>query len=281
MDDLTRQKTAPVSIGRISYINVSPVYYGLDTVLKPDWLTMVTEPPAVLNRMLEQGRIVMSPVSSAAYAKNHDSWLLMPDVSISSFGKVMSVLLASQYPLDGLNGKKIILSEESETAANLVRYILARKNVRPLTETRKITTPPDLAGHADAVLVIGDAALVEDWDGSFRHVYDLGELWHDMTGLPFVYAVWAVRKNFAESSPEILACLKQLFHDSKKQGGDHTDHIVKNASRKTGLPRALCRDYFNHLSCDFGDLHKKGLGMFFDGLHAEGLIPGKVSLAMA
>ncbi|MBU1168108.1 MAG: menaquinone biosynthesis protein [Proteobacteria bacterium] len=277
------QETPPgtVNIGRISYINVSPVYYGLDRNTKPAWLSMVTEPPAVLNRMLEQNNIVMSPVSSAAYAKNHDSWLLIPDVSISSFGKVMSVILASHYSLDDLHGRPIIFTEESATAANLVRYILARRKVFPHIETRKITTPVNMADQADAVLVIGDAALTENWQDSFEHVFDLGEIWNDMTGLPFVYAVWAIRRDYAQSCPRTLSLLKDLFLESKRLGDEHKDEIVLHASLKTGLTKERCRDYFQHLNCDFGPLHLKGLSTFFDGLYVLGLIPEKVRIEMA
>jgi chorismate dehydratase len=127
-----------INIGRISYINVAPVYYGLDRDLKPDWLQMITEPPAVLNGMLERGDIVMSPISSAAYARNHSQWLLMPDVSISCHGKVMSVILASRYPIERLDGCRVVFTEESATAAALVRYFFSVHGVRPIIETRKI-----------------------------------------------------------------------------------------------------------------------------------------------
>ncbi|GAB6096396.1 menaquinone biosynthesis protein [Desulfatiferula olefinivorans] len=274
-------KISEVRIGRISYINVSPVYYGLDRQLKPDWLTMVTRPPAVLNNLLARGEIVMSPVSSAAYARHHRDWILMPDVSISSDGKVMSVLLAGHYTLDDLDGRTLMFTEESATAANLVRYILALRGIRPRIETRAITHPGDLAPKTDAVLVIGDAALIEPWDRFFDHVYDLGEIWKTMTGLPFVYAVWAVRRDFAAEHPEVLAELKRLFRDSKRLGEIRRDEIVKAASERIGLSQDRCREYFQHLNCDLNGVHLKGLAAFFEGLHAVGLIPEKVTLELA
>lgn len=270
-----------VRIGRISYINVSPVYYGLDRHLKPDWLTLVTEPPAVLNAMLARGEIVMSPVSSAAYAMNHQSWILMPGVSIASDGRVMSVLLASHYSLDDLEGRRIIFTDESATAANLVRYILARRGVRADIEIRAITTPDDLASFADAVLVIGDTALIEPWDRSFEHVFDLGEVWKEMTGLPFVYAVFAVRRDFARSCPQALDALTQLFRESKRLGDADKEAIVRRASGKTGLSPDRCREYFQHLNCEFTPLHRQGLNAYFEGLYNMGLIPGPVHIDMA
>lgn len=273
--------TQETRIGRISYINVSPVYYGLDRDLKPDWLTMVTEPPAALNAMLEKGDIVLSPVSSAAYAKNHRDWLVMPDVSISSHGKVMSVILASHFPLDRLDKKQVALTEESATAANLVRYLFALNNVSPAIQTRKIIGADTMARQSDAVLVIGDEALIQNWGDSFAHVYDLGELWHAMTGLPFVYAVWAVRRDFAREHPQTLARIKDLFVQSKALGDENKADIVTRSSLKTNLPPALCREYFHHLNCDFTPQHQKGLAAFFNGLYETGLLTEKVTLELA
>lgn len=97
----------PVSLrmGRISYINASPVYYGLDHGLAPSWLRLVTDVPAALNRQILQGDVDISPISAAHYAVNHQSLLLLPDLSISCHGPVMSVLCASNVPLDSLGGK--------------------------------------------------------------------------------------------------------------------------------------------------------------------------------
>ncbi len=270
-----------VSIGRISYINVAPVYYGLDRTLKPSWLTMVTEPPAVLNGMLERGDIVLSPVSSAAYAKNHKDWLIMPDLSISSFGKVMSVILVSRHPLENLHGKRVFFTEESASAAALTRYVFSIKGIEPLVETGRITGSSDLAAKADAALIIGDAALTQNWPAHFAHVYDLGDMWKGMTGLPFVFAVWAVRRDFACNHPEILHEIKNLFRESKAMGEGRKEEIVETSSLKTGLPRELCRTYFNHLFCDLNDAHRKGLETFFNGLYQIGLLPENVTIEYA
>jgi chorismate dehydratase len=270
-----------VRIGRISYINVAPVYYGLDRDMKPDWMTMVTEPPAVLNGMLERGEIVLSPVSSAAYAKNHENWLVMPDLSISCNGKVMSVILASRYPFDGLHGKRVFFTEESATAAALVRYFFAMNKISPVIETGRITDSKSVPGSADAALVIGDTALTQNWPARFSHVYDLGEMWKNRTGLPFVFAVWAVRRDFAESRGEILSSIKRLFLESKTKGETNREEIVRDASLKTGLSQALCRTYFDHLYCDLGPEFEEGLKAYFDGLYREKIIQEKVNIRFA
>ena len=270
-----------VRVGRISYINVAPVYYGLDRSAKPDWLELVTAPPADLNRQLEGGSIDISPVSSAAYAKNHNDWLLMPDLSISSDGKVMSVLLVSHSPISELDGKKVLLSEESASSALLVKYFAATMNISPEFQSSRVCKPSDAMEKAEAALVIGDAGLTEDWAASFEYIYDLGELWKETTGLPFVFAVWAVRKDFAEQYPERLAEIATLFKASKNKGRENYSDIIESASQATGLTKAICEKYFDYLDCDLEEKHIKGLATFFDGLYKYNIIPERVSLEFA
>ena len=94
-----------VTMGKISYINASPVFYGLDHGLLPPWLKMESDVPSVLNRKIITGQIKISPISAAFYAMNHKELLLLPDLSISCHGRVLSVILASHYPIDDLEGK--------------------------------------------------------------------------------------------------------------------------------------------------------------------------------
>ncbi len=265
-----------VRVGRISYINVAPVYYGLDRGLKPDWLELVTAPPVELNTRLESGEIDISPVSSAAYAMNHDKWYLMPDLSISCFGEVMSVLLVSHEPIDKLDKKKILLSEESASAASLVRYIFNKKDIQPEFISSQVLKPADIDESASAALVIGDAALTEGWGSYFNHIYDLGEIWKGLTGLPFVFAVWAVRKEFADKYPNLLKEISDFFVKSKQNGKENQNDIIERAVDKTGLNYDDCETYFELLNCDLNMEHRKGLKCFFDELYNCGIINKKI-----
>lgn len=267
-----------VKIGRISYINVSPVYYGLDKGLKPAWLEMVTEPPAVLNGMLSAGEIEISPVSAAAYARNHRDWILLPDLSISCFGDVLSVLLVSRVRIDDLHGKKVVMTSESASAADLVRIIFQKKGILPEISRERVLTKADLPPDADAALVIGDAALIQPWQEDFRYVYDLGRLWREMTGLPFVFAVWALRRTFALTHPDSTRAILDAFMASKAKGQGHLDDIVSGAHEKTGLPRPLLSRYFELLDCDMTDEHVKGMETFFECLHGMRFIDEKVKV---
>lgn len=272
-------KIPSVRVGRICYMNVAPVYYGLNNGGKPPWMEMVGAPPATLNAMLAAGELDVSPVSSAAYARHPEDWLLLPDLSISCFGEVMSVLLVSRRPLEDLSGKRVILTRESATAAALTRYLLSSTGIAPRYETGRIRCVRDLGPDADAALVIGDAALKERWRDGFDHVWDLGEMWRARTGLPFVFALWAVRKSFAEARPERVRAVLEEFRRSRREGERSMRDILPEASARLGIQPDACRRYYESLHYSLDSLQIRGLERFFAGLRREGLLPKPVTLS--
>lgn len=261
-----------IKVGRIGYMNIAPVYYGLDNGQCPGWMEIVSAPPSTLNRMLAEGELDISPVSSAAYARHPDDWLLLPGLSISCFGEVMSVLLVSRHNIADMDGKTVLLTEESATAAALSRLLFARNRVCPRLRTGKIRRPVDFTGNADAALIIGDAALREDWQDHFPYIFDLGQIWRNLTGRPFVFAVWAVRRRFAEHHPEQVSAAMDAFLRSKENGLRHIDSIVPKTAKTLGLDFDSCRRYYQGLSYDLTTSEIKGLEMFFNDLHQHHLI---------
>ncbi|MBW1835267.1 MAG: menaquinone biosynthesis protein [Deltaproteobacteria bacterium] len=225
----------PVNLGRISYINVAPVYYGLDNGLKPDWLNIVSAPPSILNNMMAKNELDISPVSSVAYAKNQDEWLLLPNLSIACFGRVMSVILVSKKPFEKLTDNKVIITDKSAAAAELLKLLFSIKKVKPVFETMPIQCPDEIKKSADAALIIGDKALKEKWELHFDHVFDLGQMWLELTDLPFVFALWAVRKSFADKKPDTVSSIIKLFDISKEQGKKNLEDIANKASEILGF----------------------------------------------
>jgi len=270
---------APVKIGRISYINVAPVYYGLDKELKPEWLNMITAPPSVLNKMMANGEIDISPVSSVAYARHQKDWLLLPDLSIACSGDVMSIILVSKYSFDRLNNKRVILIDESATAVELLKLLFIIKKTKPVFEIGAIRNSRDIPENADAALIIGDAALKEKWSDHYDYIFDLGNMWMELTGLPFVFAVWAVQKSFARKRPDALSAIIKLFRISKKEGGRHLGQISASASSKLGISLDMSEKYYDKLCCDLRPMQIKGLESFFSSLYKEKILSEKVSLS--
>jgi len=269
-----------VRVGKICYINVKPVYFGIDQGMKPSWMELVSETPAALNRMMEKGEIDISPVSSAAYARNYKDWDLLPGFSISSFGRVMSVILASNLPIDDLGNRNIFLSDESASAAEMLKLMLSWKHIHPVYETGSIQGQvPSMHRNFDAVLVIGNQALTGNWDRRFKYIWDLGAIWRQMTGLPFVYAVWAVRKSFVGKRPEIVADIMNLLRKSKLQGLLNLEYIQNETSKLLGMDRDTCRLYFNRISYDLDEIRMRGLAHFYNGLYRQGILSEPVTIS--
>ncbi len=266
---------SPVRMGKISYINAFPVYYGLDHGLLPSWLTMVADVPSALNRKIMTGEIVLSPISAAFYAQNYKDLLLLPDLSISCNGRVLSVILAGHCPIDELDGKTVTFSRESASAASFLRMIFNKKKINPLYDIGPVDDCRQLSKTSDAVLVIGDKALSRDWEEWFEYKFDLGQLWYEMTQLPFVFAVWAVRRSFAQNHPDIVNDIHQLLLESKAMGDEHMDQVIADGQKRTHFEYALIKQYFDLLYCDLDEKKITAMQLFFDSLFEQDVLTRK------
>jgi len=261
-----------ISLGKISYINASPVYHGLDNGLLPDWLTMVTDVPSALNHKIITGQIEISPISAAFYAMNHDKLLVLPDLSISCRGNVLSVICASNYELDDLDRKTVMFSQESASAASFLKMIFSRRQVYPDFLVGPVGNINKIPSGVDAVMVIGDDALTQPWYEQYTHCFDLGGVWHEMTGLPFVFAVWVVRESFAKKYPEQVKEVQELLLASKAQGYAHIDEIITAGTRKLDLNHSVIKKYYDLLNCDLDSLQIKAMEIFFDSLFQQKIL---------
>ena len=275
---MTVSDTPKVRLGRISFINVDPIYYGFEHQNISEDVQITSAPPSELNRMLASDMLDISSVSSAAYGIHHRKWLLLPGVSIACNGNVMSVLLVSRTPLESLHGKKVQASDESATAVRLMQLLFAHRNITPILETRKIHMPSQVSPDAAAALVIGDAALHHDWSSEFEYVWDLGDLWARHANLPFVFAVWAVREEFAAAHPRRVSKIIELLESSKQMGFSNLDSVVASAAARLDIdPRIILR-YFKNFCFDFNAPERSGLKAFFNDLSTTGIFPDKVSI---
>lgn len=264
-------ETTTTILGRINYINTCPMYYPLQKQPLPSGLKIVDGHPSDLNAAMQQGNIDIGPVSSAYYARNSENLIILPDLSISCVKRVMSVILVSRYPLDNLSGKTIALTHASASGAMLLKLFLKQRGITPTFETRHIQRRPDVA-DVDAALIIGDLALTENWPAHFAFVMDLGELWWQATGLPFVFAVWAVRKMFAEQFPSAVAQVLDLLTAAKAEGLREIDHIAAMCADQLNIDHHTCRVYFDRLKYDMDANQIKGLKQFFRDAYQAGLI---------
>ena len=216
----------------------------------------------------------MSVVSAVEYARNARDYVLLPDLAISCDGPVRSVALFSRRPAEQLDRATVLLTASSRTSVHLLELLCTDVwGVQPrFAQVR--AEAADLDGLAalphDAVLVIGDPALLLAARHAYPHRYDLGEEWQRWTGLPFVFAVWAARRG--ADQPAIRAVHRTLLA-ARDWGLAHLDLLAMAAARATGVGIPDCRSYLAGLDYALTDTHLAGLSDFFRRLAARGLVP--------
>ncbi len=233
-------RLASYRVGSVPYLNAAPLTYGLEREIS-------FVPPSQLAAELHAGRLDAALVSITE-ALFHDGYDLLDGFGIASDGPVYSVFVAHRGPLESI--REIALDPASCTSVNLLRVLLAERGLTP-----KFVP---LAGYAEAarcesVLLIGNPAMEFRRAGPPHRIWDLGAAWHALTGLPFVYAVWALRRDrdttalrqaLNEAAAAGLAARPQLIaerteFDLELRRAHLTEHIVYalDARAKRGIAR--------------------------------------------
>jgi chorismate dehydratase len=261
-------------LGRIGYINCYPVYGAIDRGVTPLAAELVTGTPSELNDLLAAGELDVSVVSAVEYARNARDYILLPDLAISCDGPVRSVALFAKRPAERLEDATILLTASSRTSVYLLELLCKDVwNVKPrFAQARAEAADLDALARLphDAVLVIGDPALLLADRHLYEFRYDLGEAWKGWTGLPFVFAMWAARR--AVDGHAVHQIHRTLLA-ARDWGLAHLDLLAEAASRATGVAVPDCRSYFAGLDYALTYKHLAGLTDFFRRLAARGLVP--------
>ncbi|HJV64166.1 MAG TPA: menaquinone biosynthesis protein [Geomonas sp.] len=262
-----------VSIGHIQYANCTPIFTALASRFDCSGYRFVDGVPARLNAMLRAGEIDLSPSSSIEYATAHQQYCLLPELSISAIGPVKSVFLFSRVPVEELDGCDIGLTAESDTSVNLLKVLLAKKYGFRNSFQRTSLPLDEALQRYPGLLLIGDAALKGAAAGGPYRIYDLGQLWFEFTGLPFVFALWIVRREAAREKRAELAALgrdliaaKQLAYQSYRQ-------IAETSAEREWLGVEELVDYWQTISYELTEAHLEGARLFFRHAFEMGLIP--------
>ncbi|PLX85749.1 MAG: futalosine synthase [Desulfuromonas sp.] len=253
-----------LTVGHISYLNCAPLFHFLPETGFSG--RVVQGVPAELNRQLEGGFLDLCPSSSFEYARNWRDYLLLPGQSISSCGPVRSVLLLSPCPIEDLDGQEIALTGESLTSVNLLKIILKEFEGHHRIACRVPQEPvEDLLGAGQPALLIGDRALRAAGQKSpATHIYDLGELWLRHTGLPFVFALWIVRRGAALKKREELRTFLGQLAESRSRAFASLEALAEATPEKAWMGGEGLVDYWETMSYDLGPAHLEGLRLFFN-----------------
>ncbi|OGW62982.1 MAG: hypothetical protein A2V83_11025 [Nitrospirae bacterium RBG_16_64_22] len=262
-------------IGEIGYANMTPIFQTLRSMISPGPFRFVRGTPARLNTLLAEGKIDLGPVSSIEYARNPKSYWVLPQLSISAIGSVESILLFSRRPLGDLRGAAICCTSASATSHALLMVLFNRfyrLGVECISAGGSLS---EMLRTHPAALLIGDEALKaarRERRGIF--VYDLGRLWHDYTGIPFVFALWLVRRDL---DPGRLSMVRDLWSDlvlAKETAYRSFERLAASAPERTWMGKEGLVRYWRTISYDLTPDHLAGLSRFYREARSAGLVPG-------
>jgi chorismate dehydratase len=261
-----------IRCGRISYTNDLPVYAAFDAGAVEFPGTLVSGVPTELNAMLLAGALDVSPISSFFYAQHADALVLLPWICIGSRREVRSIYCISKTPPAALSGVAIYATTESATGRNLFSTICAERF--GFSPTYVDSNDPFEASRTAGApcLLIGDKAIDAAFQAERHDVYDVGDLWHTMTGREMVYAVWAVsREVVSERRDEVDAVWRALL-SAEQWGTVHRDRVIAAAEAIRPRHEDFYLDYYLTLNFNFDEHAQLGLERFFALAAKHGLL---------
>lgn len=246
------QSLGEFRVGSVKALNAVPLTRGLESEISYDV-------PSKLAQRLQRDELDAALVSIVE-ALFHDRYDILDGVAVASLGEVKSVFLAHKKPLE--EAKEVFCDTASLTSVTLLKVLLAERGLKP--EFKPLESYA-AATEKDFVLLIGDPAL----DFLFTHpgheIFDLGAAWTELTQLPFVYAVWALRRGV--HTPE----LRRQLRDARNFGLDTLDHIIHSRPEYTEDFR---KDYFTwHIHYHLGTDEKRGIAKFIELLRQHDFGP--------
>jgi chorismate dehydratase len=239
-------------VGSVPYLNAAPLTRGIESEL-------ILATPAKLALMLRRAEVDAALVSITEVLLN-DAYDILDGIAIGSLGEVYSVFLAHQKPLAEV--REVFCDPASLTSVNLLKVLLAERGLKPAFVPLESYAA---AAQKDYVLLIGDRAIAFQRETHPHTIFDLGAAWLELTGLPFVYAVWALRRRLENRE------LKADLISSKNFGLEHLDEIIES---REDFDEAFRRDYFEwHIQYHLGEDEKRGIAKFCELLAKHNLGP--------
>jgi chorismate dehydratase len=251
-------------VGSVKALNAVPLTRGLES-------EVIYDVPAKLAQLLQRDELDAALVS-VVEALFHDRYDILDTIAVASLGEVKSVFLAHRKPLEEVT--EVFCDPASLTSVTLLKVLMAERDLRP--EFKPLENYA-AAPEKDFVLLIGDAALDFHFANEAQpthEIFDLGAEWTELTGLPFVYAVWAMRRGV--HTPE----LRRQLREARDFGLDTLDYIISSRTeytldfRKDRLSLGCIADYIQQsLHYHLGSDEKRGIAKFVELLRKHNFSP--------
>lgn len=256
-------------VAAISFLNTAPLLWGLDT--EPELQLAYTAPSDCAERM-RRGEAEMGIIPVIEMARI-PGLAAIPGIAVAARAEVRSILLITRHPLAEV--RRLALDRSSRTSAALAQILLRQRFGASFEVAQRAPNWRAMLEDADAALLIGDPALRLSITGEAEQAgyrtHDLATEWHQWTGLPFVFAVWAVRRQAVPAGRETW--LAGRLQRAKREGLANVESLVRRWSHRLDLPAEEVRRYLAHdVEYDLGPEHWAGLGHFYQMAAELGLI---------
>lgn len=248
-----------LKIGKIPYLNSVLFYYGLES--NPETLANLEFAPMVPRRLTAAAldeQLDAGPVPVVTTFDIAGTYEQLGDFCIATKDKARSILFYSRKPIKELDGARIGITTETSTSVRLLKVLFAQ--LYRVTPAEYVSVDVSDDAPNDGVLLIGDEALRhrKGYDG-YPHVADLGEVWHDATGLPFVFAAWVVRRALPDEQKEYI---KAVLDDSLNEGWRHLEAAVAGKMEELDMTRAEVREYLDGFHFRMGAAEHDAMAKF-------------------
>ena len=261
--DMSAKKTL-IKLGSVSFLNAKPITHAIENSIVEHDFSIVQTPPSELSGILSRKEIDLGLIPVAEFLKR-GTYSAVPGISISSYGKVDSVVLLTKEKLK--NARTVAVDLRSQSSTALLRVILeVFHGLKPSYTPRDATKGGFLEG-VDAGMIIGDLGLEMMYaPPAGYNVYDLGEIWTAETGLPFVFAVFAVGRGIS------LGRNVAALAESMAYGREHAAEIARIEAAKLGMDEAMCVTYLTErIQYDLGPREQEGIVKYSELLSELGI----------
>ena len=240
---------APFRVGSVRALNTVPLTRGLED-------EVIYATPSQLAEMLRRDELdaalvsIVEPLLTGRYD-------ILDGIAVAALGEVRSVLMAHRRPIEEIT--EVYCDTASLTSVQLLKVLLAERGLRP---EFKPLPGYDFSQLPDYALLIGDNALDLALGPHEHQIWDLGQAWFEITGLPFVFAAWSLRRGLENSG------LRRQLREARDFGLDTLDHIIQS---RTEYTLDFRKDYLGwHLHYHLGTDEKRGIARFIELLRKHG-----------
>jgi chorismate dehydratase len=248
-----------LKVGIVDYVNALPFITAFEKKFVECPFEIIKDVPARLNEMLANDKLDICLMSSSEFVKNQDKYQILSNYCIGARQEVQSVKLYIKEPLKYLDAKTIWLTIQSNASIKIVEVLCHHFwNIQPNFQTFNHIS--DIHNYP-AFLLIGDLCL-KNADIPGHESIDLAQEWYKYTGLPFTFAVFAVRNQVIQKKAEAVKVFEHALTEAVIWAKENVKELSMIGSVKSGLSTEVVANYLNLLNYSFDKGQQKGLDQF-------------------